>query len=193
MADRPGRQSAEDIVTLLRRSSFHMDALRAVKSLNLPDCWIGAGFVRNYVWDNMHAFPHMTPLNDIDVIYYDAANQNEPFEKAQEQHLLTLMPGQPWSVKNQARMHIKNGDRPYTSMDDALCHWCETVTPIAARLDDDDTILLKAPLGLDDLLSYRCHATPFARANPSKLSAYKNRMKEKKWWELWPKVTVHDL
>ncbi|WRQ77412.1 nucleotidyltransferase family protein [Pseudomonas saxonica] len=25
-----------------------------VRSLNLPDCWIGAGFLRNAVWDYLH-------------------------------------------------------------------------------------------------------------------------------------------
>ncbi|WP_404943225.1 nucleotidyltransferase family protein, partial [Pseudomonas sp. DP16D-T1] len=28
--------------------------LEIVRSLNLPDCWIGAGFVRNAVWDHLH-------------------------------------------------------------------------------------------------------------------------------------------
>ena len=141
----------------------------------------------------MHGYPAMTPLNDIDVIYYDAANQNEAFEKAQEEKLSALMEGQPWSVKNQARMHAKNGDEPYDSNETALCHWCETVTPVGVRLEQDDTLSLIAPLGVGDLLGYACHATPFAKSRPAKLADYRARMKEKKWWKLWPEVTVYDL
>ena len=186
-------QSRNDILACLRASSFHMQALRAVRTLNLPDGWIAAGFIRNYVWDIMHNYSQLTPLNDIDVIYYDAANQNKTFEKEQEHKLEQMMPGQPWSVKNQARMHVKNGDDPYHNLDNALCHWCETVTPIAVRLEPDDTLSLRAPLGLGDLLNYRCHPTPFARKNPAKLHDYHDRMREKKWWLIWPEVSVYDM
>lgn len=186
-------KSAADILSTISTSDYHRNALEAVRSLDLPNGWIAAGFVRNYVWDIMHGYPAMTPLNDIDVIYYDAANQNEAFEKEQEQKLATLVPGLPWSVKNQARMHVKNGDDPYDSIDTALKHWCETVTPVGVRMEADDTISLLAPLGLDDLLSLRCRATPFARSKPNKLKDYRDRMNEKKWWVTWPQVAVLDL
>lgn len=185
-------KSEAGILSAVAKSPFHMQALHAVRQLDLPECWIAAGFVRNYVWDLMHGLP-MTPLNDIDVIYFDAANQNEAFEKQQEERLNDLMPGHPWSVKNQARMHIKNGDNPYDSNETALKHWCETVTPIGVKLEPDDALSLIAPLGIDDLLNLECHATPFAKSKPAKLTDYRTRMQEKKWWELWPQVTVHDL
>ena len=186
-------KTQDDIIQALHDSSFHMRALRAVRDIDLPQCWIAAGFIRNYVWDRLHGYDQITPLNDIDVIYFDAANQNEALEKQKEAELNQAMPGYPWSVKNQARMHLKNGDDPYESNEIALKHWCETVTPIGARLAQDDTIEIIAPLGVQDLLNLSCYATPFTRNKPSKLRDYRSRMKEKKWWEVWPKVTVYDL
>lgn len=186
-------ESEQDITDLLRASPFHMQALKAVKALNLPQGWIAAGFVRNYIWDCMHGYQEMTPLNDIDVIYYDAGHLDEAFEKRQEERLDELMPGQPWSVKNQGRMHVKNDDQPYRSIEDALEHWCETVTPIGVRIGANDTLEVLAPLGLEDLLQQNCRATPFARSKPLKLNDYRTRMQEKKWWGIWPDVTVHDL
>jgi hypothetical protein len=186
-------RTKHDIANALTQSRFHMDALRAVHSLNLPQCYIAAGFVRNYVWDQMNSPALETKLNDIDVIYFDASHHDEAFEKEQELALERLMPAQPWSVKNQARMYHKNGDAPYDDIETALAHWCETVTPIGARLNQDNEIEIIAPLGIKDLLNAQCHATPFAKSKPSKLADYRARMREKKWWVIWPHVTVMDL
>jgi hypothetical protein len=41
-----------------------------------------------------------------------------------------------WSVKNQARMHERNADRPYRSASDAMMHSPETATAVGARLGD---------------------------------------------------------
>jgi hypothetical protein len=42
--------------------------LKIVRDLNLNDCWIGARFARNKVWDENHR-KGRTELNDIHVIY----------------------------------------------------------------------------------------------------------------------------
>ncbi|MCI5060036.1 MAG: nucleotidyltransferase family protein [Alphaproteobacteria bacterium] len=182
-----------DILKIIQASPFHMNALRAVHSLDLPNCWIAAGFVRNYIWDVMHDHKDMTPLNDVDVIYFDPDNLNEENEKDAEQALFALAPNYPWSVKNQARMHLKNNEAPYKNIEEALENWCETVTPVGVCLNDENTLSLIAPLGVDDLLNFQCHATSNAKQKPQKLHDYQTRMKEKEWWKLWPKVTVHDL
>ena len=48
-----------------------MDVLRVVRQHQLPDSWVGAGFVRRKVWDNLHGFEEPTPLNDIDVLFFN--------------------------------------------------------------------------------------------------------------------------
>ena len=170
-----------------------MKVLKAVRIVKLPDGWIAAGFVRNLVWDRLHDYPQCTPLNDVDVIYYNVKDTSELAEKEYESRLRTLIPDVPWSVKNQARMHIKNGDLQYKSISESLCHWCETPTSIGVRLNNDDSLELIAPLGIDDLVSGICRATPFTLQKPGKIDDYRQRVKDKKWQALWPNLKIHDL
>ncbi len=170
-----------------------MQALEAVRELNLPDSWVTAGFVRNLVWDALHGYSPPTPLNDVDVIYFDAAHTDKTFEKEYERRLHTLIPGMPWSVKNQARMHIKNGDAPYASTAEALCHWCETPTAVGVRINENDVLELLAPLGTGDLLSGICRATPFTLQKPGKIKDYRERVISKGWQRQWPKLDIRNL
>ena len=43
-----------ELVTIIKSDTWMLSILEAVRSLDLPDCWIGAGFVRNKVWDYKH-------------------------------------------------------------------------------------------------------------------------------------------
>jgi hypothetical protein len=183
-------KTEDDILVAIAASPFHMQCLASARELNLPGWCIGAGFVRNLVWDRLHGFAEMTPLNDVDVLYYDRSELSEPFEKECERWLELLQPGPQWSVKNQARMHIKFGSRPYVSMEDALRHWLETVTPVAVTMDAKEHLTLIAPLGIEDLLNCTCHPTRVAYAHPERLAQYKRRMKEKNWPGTWSKVRI---
>ncbi len=167
--------------------------LATVRSLDLPDCWITAGLVRNHVWDHLHGYEEPTALNDIDVIYFDAGNLDEQAEKRLENDLHDRLPGHPWSVKNQPRMAYRNGDRPYRSISHALEHWCETPTAVAIRLNASDDIDILAPFGLDDLFGLVVRPTPFTRTNPQKLAQYRARMKKKNWPRQWPRIRVLGL
>lgn len=102
----------KDIKDIIRQDKCMMEVLKIVQSQNLPDWWIGAGFVRNKVWDVLHGYKERTPLNDIDVIYFDETDLSESKEKALEKVLHQKL-NIPWSVKNQARMAIVRGDGPY--------------------------------------------------------------------------------
>lgn len=59
-----------DTAVVIEADSIRMECLQAVRALNLPDWFIAAGFVRNAIWDHLHSLP-MTPLNDVDVVYFD--------------------------------------------------------------------------------------------------------------------------
>jgi hypothetical protein len=159
----------EAVIACATGGAWRREALEAVASLGLPDCWIGAGFVRAPVWDALHGFPEPTPLDDIDVVYFDPACRDPEAERAHEAALARKFPGQPWSVRNQARMHARNGDAPYGSTADALTHWL-------------------APLGLDDLLGLVIRPTPYARAR--RIAAFRERLATKGWLETWPKLRV---
>lgn len=75
-------QTTEDIKNLILEDKWMMDILGAAQQLDLPDWWICAGFVRSKIWDALHGYIERTPLEDIDVIYFDANNKEESEEKS---------------------------------------------------------------------------------------------------------------
>ena len=176
-----------DLLALIAADSWRMACLEAVAALDLPDCWIGAGFVRSPVWDRLHGYETPTPLPDIDVIYHHQGD-GPAEEAAAEASLAEGLPGLPWSVRNQARMHLRNGDRPYRSTADALTHWLETPTAVAVRLGPRKGLELLAPLGLDDLFAMVVRPSPHARAG--RLAAYRARVAAKDWRSRWPKCRI---
>lgn len=186
-------KTEQDVLALISSSQWHMKALRAVREIDLPDGWIGAGFVRNLVWDTLHGHHQLTPLNDVDVVYYDPAVTDEAEEKKYEMRLHMLAADIPWSVKNMARMHIKNGDPPYQSVNEGLCHWCETPTAVGARMNSQGSLELLAPLGISDLVNGICRPTPFTLQKPEKIFDYRQRITDKGWQNTWPKLKICNM
>ena len=155
-----------------------------VRALDLPDLWIGAGFVRNAVWDHLHGREPSPPAGDVDVLWFDPSRPDPEEDRRLEAVLTAQKPTVVWSVKNQARMHRRNGDAPYSSTADAMRHWPETATAVAARRTHDDRCEIAAPLGLEDLFRLRLLPTPtFASA---KRTIFEDRITAKRWVEDWP-------
>jgi uncharacterized protein len=170
----------------IERHTGIMRDLRLVQLLGLPDWYIAAGYIRSAVWDELHGFEPGNRHEDIDVIYYDPSDCTEAREKELEQ-LLKQQTGNPkWSVKNQARMHIRNGDTPYKSSADAISLWPETATAIGVRLDEADELHIAAPYGLADLYDMVLRRSP--RFNNREY--YLQRMRNKQWQRHWPKLQV---
>ena len=176
-----------DILGLIADDPWMMAVLDATRRLELPDCWIGAGFVRCKVWDHLHGFVAATPLDDIDLLYFQPEDTSRAAEQAIEARLQYAMPGQPWSVKNQARMHLHNGDKPYSGTVDAMRYWMETPTCVAVRLNAQETLELAAPYGIDDLLHLILRPTPAGRRREQ---AYRERVENKQWLQNWPKTQI---
>jgi hypothetical protein len=178
-----------NILDLIADEPVRMALLHAVAKLDLPDCWIGAGFVRNLVWDHLHGFSDATPLNDIDVIFFDAMNVSENLELKIAACLEQSQPQFKWDVKNQARMHTVNGDAPYESSIDALSFWPKTATAIAVRLWDETSnrLELAAPLGVEDLVALRVRPTP---AFKRKMKIFEQRIMKKHWQNIWPNLRL---
>jgi hypothetical protein len=176
-----------DIIRIITEDQWMMDVLRIVKSLQLNDWWIGAGFVRNKIWDFIHGYSTRTPLDDIDVIYYNPPMIPESIDKEYEMTLKRKDKGLKWSVKNQARMHSRNADPPYSSIVEAISRWTETATAIAVTIDQHEKIAFIAPFGITDLINLIIRPTPAGMEN---IEVYKKRIKEKKWQVLWPMLQV---
>lgn len=104
---------------ILRADPVRWDLLKIVSDLSLPDCWIAAGFIRNAIWDALHGRPSRSPVGDVDVIWFGVDGE-EVHDRKMEEALRAVAPSIDWSVKNQARMHTRNGDAPYQSATDAM-------------------------------------------------------------------------
>ena len=166
---------------------LRMRALTAAASLALPDWCIAAGFVRNLVWDRLHGYQHATPLSDIDLIYFDRTRCDAQRDNDIEAALSAVAPGLHWSVKNQARMYLRNGDPPYRSTEDAMSHWPEVETAVGVRLDAEHRIAIVAPFGLDTLFNLKVTPNP-KRPRPG---AFAQRLAEKRWLSRWPRLSVN--
>lgn len=170
----------------LADDAYRMQALSAAASLGLPDWCLAAGFVRNLVWDRIHGFSKTTALNDIDLIYFDPLDDSERRDRELERQLGRTMAA-PWSVKNQARMHRRNGDAPYHSTADAMSYWVEVETSVGAALSDSSEVLLVSPFGFDALFN----GTVTLNTKKPKPRAFEDRVVTKQWLETWPKLVVN--
>ncbi len=173
---------------LIARDPLRINALGALASLDLPDCWIGAGFVRDAVWDHLHGYDVADPKGDVDVVWYDPASPQLDVDRSIERQLRGAMPKLCWSVKNQARMHLRNGDTPYESVTDAMRHWPETATAVATRLGPLGSIEVSAPYGLADLFALRLRPTPGFVSE--KLPIFMDRVSSKCWIERYPRLSL---
>lgn len=182
-------RDAAGLSRFLAATAAVVEPLRLVAGLNLSDAWIGAGLLRNAVWDALSGLPPgSNPPGDIDVIWFDAV-ASEAADAAIEARLLAWRPDLPWSVRNQARMAARNGDAPYADARDAVAHWPETATAIAARWTGD-ALEIMAPHGLGDLLARRIRPTPHFAASAAKRAIFAERARAKRWAARWPGLAM---
>ncbi len=175
-----------DILDLIRADPWMMRVLRAAGSLDLPEWMIGAGFVRNKVWDHLHGFSNAeVQTADIDLIYFDPADVRESTEKDCDRQLRAACDVN-WSAKNQARMHEVTGDEPYTSAADGLAHWVETATCVAVTLQGG-ALRLIAPHGIGDLAQLIVRRSP---AFTGDIGVLRKRVADKRWLEKWPRLRL---
>ncbi|MBO0587649.1 nucleotidyltransferase family protein [Sporosarcina sp. E16_8] len=182
-----------EIIALIQEDKWMMKLLKCAKSLNLPDWWICAGFVRSKIWDVQHGIDERTTIPDIDVIYYDRKSIEKSVEKEYEKALIRLLPTVPWSVKNQARMHSIYNISPYSSSVDAISKFPETATALGVKLDVQNNVILTAPHGIEDVVNLRVKPTPSFCGQKEQMKIYEERIREKNWQVVWDKVEISRL
>jgi len=182
----------ERLEAILRSTPWFMEALLAARQVAAPDWLIGAGAIRNAVWDHLHGFSEPTPLADVDLVFFDPTDTSVGRERQVEEALTSQLGGVPWEVRNQAVVHLwfprKFGYEvePFGSTAEAIASWPETATAVAVRLNENDDLTVVAPCGLGDLLGM------VHRRNPARVTVeeYERRLATKRIAELWPRVTI---
>lgn len=170
----------------LANDPARMEALTIAAAQRLPGWCLAAGFVRNLVWDKLHDFSSSTVLNDIDLIYFDPHDTSDSRDQDIE-HRLGCASALPWSVKNQARMHQRNMDRPYTSTEDAMSFWVEVETAVGASLADDGDVIIVAPFGVKPLFDLSITLNP----KRPKRTDFEARIGNKQWLQTWPRLVIN--
>ncbi len=174
----------KELIEIIESDLWMIHVLKIVRDLKLYDSWVGAGFVRNKVWDVKHG-KESAELNDIDIIYFDKTKPIKEYDSQIEAKLKSISPNLNWSVKNQARMHLRNGHKPYTDCHEAISFWPETATSIAVRLNSKNRMECMAPYGLEDLFNLLVIPTP-----GFDLATYNERIQEKGWKEKWNQLEI---
>jgi hypothetical protein len=182
--DEPSRLAA--LKSLVSRSTQVMEILNILRKVD-PDLYLGGGLIRNLVWDYLHGFKNPTPVDDVDVIYFNNLNQLKQHDTLIEAKLLEHIPNLSWSVKNQARMHIFNSEPPYTGIEDAINKWPETATAIIIRLNSSGDLEIIAPHGLSDLFRLIVRPTPHFVTRTARIQ---HRITSKRWRETWSKLDI---
>jgi len=180
------------LVSLVQQTDWLMAALRAVRSQGLRSWCIGAGVIRNVVWDHLNRLSYASMPSDVDVAYFDASERALDRDGEIEERLRTLMPSVPWDVTNQALVHLwfegffGHAVSPLTSLEEAVSTWPEFATSVGVYLTTDDEVRVIAPYGLDDLFGQ------IVRRNPARVSleTYRQRVVQKDYRSRWPGVTV---
>jgi uncharacterized protein len=182
----------EHLRHILQQNAWFMDVLRAVQTCGLPDWCVGAGVIRNIVWDHLHGYQQPSYLADVDVAFFDPAHLEQEYDQVIQQQLATRRPDVPWEVTNQAGVHLwfesyfGYAVEPLTSITDAVSKWPETTACIAAYLEPGGRLEIIAPLGLTDLFEM------VVRRNPRRVSqeVYQQRIAQKQYAQRWPQVRV---
>jgi len=182
----------ERLREIARSSPWFTAALRAVRELDLASWCIGAGAVRNLVWDTLHGYSTPSQLADMDVAHFDASDLTPERDQELQRRLGELLADTPWEVTNQAAVHrwfegyFGHSVEPLRSLNEAVASWPEYATSVGLTLNRDNSIDVIAPYGLDDLFS--C----VVRRNPTRVSieTYRLRTEQKRYLLRWPNVTV---
>jgi len=172
-------KNKSEILDSFRENPDMMAILTIIRDLELKDSWLAAGSVRNFIWNILSDKPAFDRETDVDVIFFDPDVSYEE-TLAIENKLREDFPQYQWELKNQVYMHLHSPHTaPYTSSRDAMSKYPERCTAVGLRLNEDSTLELFAPYGLEDILNFQVSPTPHFIENGDRMKLYQERMSKK--------------
>lgn len=175
----------------LRRNRLLWEALQRMRSLGLPDWYIGAGCISQTVWNLAHGRAPCDGIRDYDIVYFDV-DRTPAAEAAVAARVGALLSDLDIAidVKNQARVHHWYRDRfgydcpPFSSTAHAISMWPTTATAIGVRTGADRELSIYAPFGTRDLFGL------VVRPNEALASQEVYERKASRWKRRWPRLRV---
>ena len=186
-----GTPPADPLPDLARRCPSLMRCLRLTRDLAPPGAAVGAGRVRNLVWNAAHGLPLDAHARDVDVVWFAPGPWDPDAEARVEAAFRREAPDLDVDACNQAWVHHWYTDRfggppvaPLHTLQDGIATWPETATCVALRLTVDDRVEVLAPLGVDDLYGL------VLRHNPRRVppDAWARRCAAKRFTQRWPRL-----
>jgi len=184
---------ADELTDILASSDWFLATLDRVATVDPPRWWVGAGVIRDLVWDTRFGDGFdPSRLKDVDVAYFDGTDLTTDREVGLASELREMDPSITWDVKNQAAVHQWYPARfgldvqPFQSVSEAVATWPEYAACVAVRHGDAGSLLLLAPHGLDDLLDGVWRRNP-TRVTPEE---YERRFRRKDPASRWTGVRV---
>jgi len=168
------------------------ETLARVRALALPDWLVVSGALYNSVWNHLTGKPPGYGVKDVDLFYFDDTDLSYEAEDAVIQRAVEHFAGLklPVEVRNQARVHlwypVKFGREcpRYTSSSQAVSYFASKTHAIGVRFDDEGSLELVAPFGLDDIFSFRI--TPNRTLDNERTHEAKGARAR----EYWPEISV---
>jgi len=188
----PFERQRDALFQIVRAQPLIMDALNRARTMDLPQWRIVSGVIYNTVWNVLTGRPPGHGIGDIDLIYFDDGDVSWEAEDAvirQGRKVFAHLP-LPIEIRNQARVHLwfpQKFGQPFgalVSADEALGRFAAKTHAVALRLNDDDTLDLSAPFGLDSIFSF--HIQP-NRVLDNEAGYRKKAERAKK---VWPELTI---
>jgi len=179
--------SEAELARVIGADDWMMEVLAVAEGLALPDWWIGAGFLRNKVW-NVIEGKDAEPTRDVDLVYFNAHDRQAETDWAYDQQLKAAYSFAEWEVRNQARMHYVNNLAPFISTEDGIAHWTETATCVAVKLEDSKLRFLFC-YGTHDLFGLIARPTPYI-VGTKLMHLFNDRLAKKQWREKWPDIRI---
>jgi len=128
-----------------------MKALHLLKDAELSDGWISGGLIRNTVWNWLHGYDLNKNIADIDIVYCHSTIEDAINDTTLDGYLVEF--------RNQAFMsewyNKTYGVKipKFESVEQAFPLWSDTCNVILVRLVGGNLFEIKAPNGVNDLLS----------------------------------------
>ena len=157
-----------DLVEVLRASPRVMAVLEVVRRQRLPDPLLFSGAVYQTVWNAVTGRPLDHGIQDYDVGYFDP-DLSYDAEDLVIRRMAGALP-EPLvdvvEVRNQARVHLWFPEKfghpyePLTRTAEALERFVCPAFAVGVHLQDDGTLRVEAPFGLDDVFAMRLRVNP---------------------------------
>ena len=185
-------RSAE-LRSILGASDWLMAILDDVKAVDPPQWWVGAGVIRDVVWEGRFGKGNVRPrTEDVDVAFFDPDDLSPARDRELELRLSDRNGKIAWDAKNQAAVHHWYAHRfgfavaQFGSVPEAVATWPEYAVCVAVHLSARGRLEICAPNGLGDLLD------GVWRRNPNRVTAegYQRRLARKQPASRWPGVRI---